>query len=73
MVINRLIPTIAVHTPLGEAKAIAWLDMSEDINTIWKCRMKDGTCRNFYDDDILIYENQMNGEQKIIIPENWEQ
>lgn len=71
MIIYRLIPTIPVHTPLGEGNAIAWIDMSEDVNTIWKVRLMDGKCRNFYDDDILIYDNPMNGEKPIQIPENW--
>lgn len=70
-VIHRLSPTIAVHTPLGHGCAIAWCDMGETINTIWKVRLEDGKCRNFFDDDILIYENPMNGEKPITIPEDW--
>ena len=71
MVIHRLIPTIGVHTPLGSGNAIAWIDMSEDINTIWKVRLDAGNVRNFYDDEIMIYENRMNGEQPISIPKGW--
>lgn len=73
MVIHRLIPTIGVHTPLGEGSAIAWIDMSENLNTIWKVRLEDGRVRNFYDDEILIYPNPMNGEPKIKIPIDWKQ
>lgn len=73
MIIHRLIPTIGVHTPLGSGNAIAWIDMSEDVNTIWKVRLEDGRVRNFYDDDILIYPNPMNGEKELTIPTSWKQ
>lgn len=73
MTILRLIPSIPVHTPLGSGNGIAWIDMGEDINTIWKVRLENGQCRNFYDDDILIYNNPMNGEKDIQIPTNWRQ
>ena len=73
MVIHRLIPTIGVHTPLGEGCAIAWIDMTENLNTIWKVRLENGSVRNFYDDDILIYPNLMNGEKEIQIPTSWKQ
>jgi len=71
MVIHRLIPTIQVHTPLGLGSAIAWIDEGEVINTIWKVRLIDGTVRNFYDTDIMVYENFMNTEPKIVIPTAW--
>lgn len=69
--IHELKNTIAVHTPLGEGKAIAWIDYGSDVNTIWKVRLLDGRCRNFYDDEILIYGNSMNGEPSLNIPTNW--
>ena len=57
---------IAVWTPLGDAKCIAWIDYGFDVNTVWKCRIDaTGEVRNFYDDDILSYPNPMNGEKPI--------
>lgn len=71
MVIHRLIPIIEVHTKLEKGICIAWIDMSETVNTIWKVRLQDGTVRNFYDTEIMMYENQMNNEPKIKIPASW--
>lgn len=64
--IHELNNQIAVWTPLGDAKAIAWTDYGPDVNTCWKCRI-DATeeVRNFFDDDILMYPNAMNGEPTI--------
>ena len=57
---------IAVWTPLGDAKAIAWTDYGPDVNTVWKCRIDaTGEVRNFFDDDVLMYPNAMNGEKQI--------
>lgn len=57
---------IAVKTPLGDAKAIFLIDYGPDINTVWKCRLDEsGKVRNFYDDDIIIYPNPMNGEPQL--------
>jgi hypothetical protein len=51
-----------VLTPLGYGKAIAWIDYGTDTNTIWKVVCYDtGRVRNFYDDDILVYPNEMDG------------
>jgi hypothetical protein len=69
--IHELRNTIAVHTPLGLGTAIAWIDYGCEVNTVWKIRLNDGRVRNFYDDDILMYENKMNGEPEIIIPKTW--
>lgn len=72
MSILQLNPSIDVHCPLGYAKAIAWIDYGCDVNTIWKVRLYDsGKVVNMYDDDILIYPNMMNGEDKLIIPTTW--
>jgi hypothetical protein len=61
--ILQLNPTLDVHTPLGYGKAMFLIDRSEQINSIWKVRMYDsGKMINFYDDDILIYPNKMDGE-----------
>lgn len=69
--IHELRNPIAVHTPLGEGKAIAWIDYGPDMNTVWKVRLNEGMVRNFFDDDILIYPNPMNGEKMVEIPANW--
>ena len=62
MIIHRLIPTIDVETPLGIGKAIAWIDYGEQTNTVWKVVLYNGgMVRNFYDDDILLYPNYMDG------------
>jgi hypothetical protein len=71
MVIHELTNPLEVHCPLGKGKAIAWIDYGVDINTVWKVVFyEDGSVRNFFDDEIRIYPNKMNGE-KIIIPDNW--
>jgi hypothetical protein len=71
MTIHRLIPTIDVHTPLGYGKCIAWICFSEDVNEIWKVQMyADGAVRNFWDDQVVVYPNEMNGE-KMVIPKGW--
>lgn len=73
MTIHRLNPTIDVHTPKGYGKAIAWIEYGESANTCWKVQMYDtGQPINFWDDDIRIYPNSMNGEQ-MAIPDGWVQ
>jgi hypothetical protein len=60
--IYQLKTTIDVHTPLGYGKTIAWIDYGSDTNTVWKVVLYDtGMVRNFYDDDILVYPNAMDG------------
>ena len=60
--IYQLKTTIDVHTPLGYGKAIAWIDYGSDTNTVWKVVLYDtGMVRNFYDDDVLVYPNAMDG------------
>lgn len=62
MYIHELINTIDVETPLGYGKAIAWIDYGSQVNTVWKVILYDsGMVRNFYDDDILVYPNKMDG------------
>lgn len=62
MYIHELNNTIDVETPLGHGKAIAWIDYGSQINTVWKVILYDsGMVRNFYDDDILVYPNKMDG------------
>lgn len=69
--IHELQNPIDVHTPLGYGKAIAWIDYGSQTNTVWKVVLYDsGKPRNFYDDNILVYPNAMDGG-KIDVPKGW--
>ena len=69
--IFQLNTPIDVHTPLGYGKAIAWIDYGSDINTVWKVVLYEtGMVRNFYDDDVRVYPNKMDGGE-IKIPQGW--
>ena len=71
MIITQLPQPIEVHTPLGKGKAIAWIDYGIDVNTVWKVILSaDGSVRNFFDDQIYVYPNKMDGGN-IKIPENY--
>ena len=60
--ILQLKNTIDVLTPLGYGKAIAWIDYGTEINTVWKVVLQhNGMVRNFYDTDILVCPNKMDG------------
>ena len=60
--IYELKNTIDVETPLGYGKAIAWIDYGSQVNTVWKVILyANGSVRNFYDDDIFVYPNKMDG------------
>lgn len=60
--IHELRNTIDVETPLGYGKAIAWTDYGSQTNTVWKVVLyESGKVRNFYDDDIRVYPNAMDG------------
>lgn len=73
MMIHELKNPIDVHTPLGYGKAIAWLDYGSDVNTVWKVVFyHDGSVRNFYDDDIRVYPNKMDGGD-FNLPPTWKQ
>jgi hypothetical protein len=62
MYIHELRNVINVQTPLGYGKAIAWIDYGSEVNTVWKVILQDsGIVRNFYDDDILVIPNKMDG------------
>jgi hypothetical protein len=62
MYIHELNNVIYVKTPLGEGKAIAWIDYGSELNTVWKVVLHDsGIVRNFYDTDILVLPNKMDG------------
>jgi hypothetical protein len=62
MFIHELRNVINVQTPLGNGKAIAWIDYGSEVNTVWKVVLHNsGMVRNFYDDDILVIPNKMDG------------
>lgn len=58
----QLNPTISVKTPKGDAEAIIIIDYGVNVNSVWLCRMKGGKVLHFYSDDILMYDNPMNGK-----------
>lgn len=71
MNILQLPNPINVETPLGYGKAIAWIDYGPDVNTVWKVVLyADGSVRNFYDNDVYIHPNKMDGGQ-IQVPHNF--
>ncbi len=62
MIIHELKNTIDVETPLGFGKAIAWIDYGSQVNTVWKVVLYNNCMvRNFYDHDILVHPNKMDG------------
>ena len=62
MIIHELKNPIDVQTPLGYGKAIAWIDYGTQVNTVWKVILYDSCMvRNFYDHDILVHPNKMDG------------
>jgi hypothetical protein len=62
MHIHELNNVIYVETPLGYGKAIAWIDYGSELNTVWKVVLHDsGIVRNFYDTDIIVLPNKMDG------------
>jgi hypothetical protein len=62
MYIHELNNVIYVKTPLGDGKAIAWIDYGTELNTVWKVVLHDsGMVRNFYDTEILVLPNKMDG------------
>jgi len=66
----QLNPTIPVKTPKGDAEALIIIDYGVNVNSVWLCRMKGGKVLHFYSDDILIYDNPMNGNGWDIEDEN---
>ena len=60
--IHEISNIINVDTPLGYGKCIAWIDYGSQTNTVWKVVLYDsGMVRNFYDDDIIVHPNKMDG------------
>jgi hypothetical protein len=69
--IHELKNPIDVETPLGYGKAIAWIDYGTQVNTVWKVILYDNCMvRNFYDDEIRVYPNKMDGGP-MQIPNDW--
>lgn len=67
MIIHRLIPTIDVHVEnIGYCKALFLIDYSDQVNSMWKCRVYEtGKVVNAYDDQVTIYHNAADGEKPI--------
>lgn len=71
--IAQLNPTIPVYCKKhGSGEAILIIDYGVDVNTVWVVRLPGGYVKHFYSDDILIYDNPMNGQgYDIDIPKSW--
>jgi hypothetical protein len=70
----RVEPTIEVHTQLGKGNIYFIIDYGLDVNTVYLVRLRGGIIKHFYSDDVLIYDNPMNGNGlDIEIPKNWKQ
>lgn len=58
----RIDPSIPVKCrEHGDGQAIFIIDYGIDVNTVWVVRLEGGKVKHFYSDDILIYDNPMNG------------
>lgn len=63
---------IAVHTPHGIGDALIMIDYGLNVNSVYVVRLKGGHIKNYYSDDIRIYDNPMNGSGfDVDIPINW--
>jgi hypothetical protein len=72
--IHELKNSIPVHTPHGEGNAIIFIDYGIDVNSVWVVRLRGGQVKHYYSDDIIIYDNPMNGNGwDVEIPKNWKQ
>lgn len=69
----QLNPSIPVFTNShGDGEAIVLIDYGPNVNTVWVVRLEGGIIKHFYSDDILVYDNPMNGKGwDIQIPEEW--
>lgn len=62
MHIHELNNPIFVNTPLGMGKAIILIYYGTEINSVWKVVLHNsGMVRNFYDTDIIVLPNKMDG------------
>jgi hypothetical protein len=52
---------IPVKTPHGDGEAYLLIDYGLNVNTVWVVRLGGGKVKHYYSDDILIYDNPMNG------------
>ena len=63
---------IPVHTLHGEGEAILFIDYNLTTNSVWVVRLKGGSVRHYFSNDIIIYDNPMNGKGwDVKIPEHW--
>jgi hypothetical protein len=70
--IHEFKPPICLHTPHGQGEAYLLIDYGLNVNTVWVVRLKGGTVKHYYSDDILIYDNPMNGNAwDVEIPDTW--
>ena len=61
--ILQLNPTIAVQCKdHQEGEALFVIDYGLNINSVWIVRLAGGQIKHFYSDDILVYDNPMNGK-----------
>lgn len=62
----RLDPPIPIATPLGDAKAMIYVDRGVDNYGEWVCfLLKDGTCWTFTDPDIRLWQVPTEGRFEI--------
>jgi hypothetical protein len=59
--IHEFRTTIPVKTPHGDGEALLLIDYGLNVNTVWVVRLVGGKVKHYYSDDILIYDNPMNG------------
>ncbi len=71
--ILQLNPTVPVYCKKhGDGEAMFLIDYGPDVNTVWVVRFDKGIIKHFYSDDILVYDNPMNGKgYNIEIPKEW--
>jgi hypothetical protein len=67
--IVQLNPTIPVFTPRGPGHCVAWIDYSQDHNTLWKVMLDDGgEVWDFPQSDIRGVENFSLGRGRAVFP-----
>ena len=71
--ILQLNPTIPVLCRKhGDGEAMLVIDCGVNVNTIWVVRLPGGIVKHFYSDDILVYDNPMNGNGfDVKPPKDW--
>lgn len=71
--ILQLNPTIEVSCRgHGDGEAYFIIDYGPNVNTVFVVRLPGGIVKHFYSDDVLIYNNPMNGVGwDVSKPEGW--